>query len=121
MGRIQQETSSADLAKPKGEQVELNLTSLPQHVAIIMDGNNRWAKRRGLPRLEGHRVGAKNVRHVVEVFAEYNISCLTLFAFSTENWSRPKAEVRGLLRILRETMDSELNLLHEKGVRLHHL
>ena len=95
--------------------------NLPQHVAVIMDGNSRWAKGHGLPRFEGHRVGAITVRHVVEVFAEYNMKYLTLFAFSTENWSRPKIEVRGLLRIFREMIDSELNLLHEKGVRLRHL
>jgi undecaprenyl diphosphate synthase len=99
----------------------VKLTNLPQHVAIIMDGNSRWAKRQGLPRFEGHRAGAKNVRHVVEVFAEYEIRYLTLFAFSTENWGRPKIEVRGLLRIFREMIDSELKLLHEKGIRLRHL
>ena len=99
----------------------LNLTNLPQHVAIIMDGNSRWAKRHGLPRFEGHRAGAKNVRHVVEVFAEYKVRYLTLFAFSTENWGRPKSEVRSLLRIFRNMIDSELELLHEKGVRLRHL
>jgi undecaprenyl diphosphate synthase len=99
----------------------LSLTNLPQHIAIIMDGNSRWAEQQGLPRFEGHRAGAKNVRHVVEVFAENKIRYLTLVAFSTENWWRPKIEVRGLLRIFREMIDSELNLLCEKGVRLRHL
>jgi undecaprenyl diphosphate synthase len=99
----------------------LNMTNLPHHVAIIMDGNSRWAKQQGLPRFDGHRAGAKNVRHVVEVFAEYNIRYLTLFAFSTENWGRPKSEVRSLLRIFRNMIDSELNLLYEKGVRLRHM
>ena len=93
----------------------------PQHVAIIMDGNSRWAKQNGLTRLEGHRAGAKTVRHVVEIFAEYNIEYLTLFAFSTENWGRPKSEVRSLLRIFSEMIDSEIKRLHEKGVRLYHL
>ena len=93
----------------------------PQHVAIIMDGNSRWAKQNGLTRLEGHRTGAKTVRHVVEVFAEYNIKYLTLFAFSTENWGRPRTEVRSLLRIFSEMIDSEIKRLHEKGVRLYHL
>ena len=93
----------------------------PQHVAVIMDGNSRWAKQNGLTRLEGHRTGAKNVRHVVEVFAEYNIEYLTLFAFSTENWGRPRVEVRSLLRIFSEMIDSEIKRLHEKGVRLYHL
>ncbi len=99
----------------------LNLTNPPQHVAIIMDGNSRWAKQHGLPRFEGHRAGAKTVRHVVGVFAEYNIGYLTLFAFSTENWGRPKSEVRSLLRIFREMIDSEVKFLHEKGVRVCHL
>jgi len=93
----------------------------PQHVAIIMDGNSRWAKQNGLTRLEGHRAGAKTVRHVVEIFAEYNIKYLTLFAFPTENWGRPKSEVRSLLRIFSEMIDSEIKRLHEKGVRLYHL
>ncbi len=97
------------------------LTNLPEHVAIIMDGNSRWAKRHGLPRFEGHRAGAKNVRHVVEVLGEYRIGYLTLFAFSTENWNRPKIEVRGLLRIFREMIDSELKFLQERGIRLRHL
>lgn len=93
----------------------------PQHVAIIMDGNSRWAKENGVTRFEGHRAGAKNVRHVVEVFAAQNIEYLTLFAFSTENWDRPRSEVRDLLRIFSEMIDSEVKLLHEKGIRLCHL
>ena len=86
-----------------------------------MDGNSRWAKRRGLSRLEGHRAGAKNFRDVVEVFAEHNIEYLTLFAFSTENWGRPRSEVRSLLRIFKEMIDSEVKLLHEKGIRVSYL
>ena len=93
----------------------------PQHVAIIMDGNSRWAKQNGLSRLEGHQAGAKNVRHVVEVCAEYNIEYLTLFAFSTENWGRPKSEVKTLLRIFGQMIDSEIKSLHENNVRLFHL
>ena len=96
-------------------------TNLPEHVAIVMDGNSRWAKQHGLPRFEGHWAGARNVRCVVDVFAEYNVRYLTLFAFSTENWNRPKSEVRGLLRIFREMIDSELKLLHERGIRFRHL
>jgi len=97
------------------------VSNLPQHVAIIMDGNGRWAKQHGLHRLKGHRAGAKNLRHVVEVLAEYNTQYLTLFAFSTENWGRPRSEVIGLLRIFKEMIDSEVELLHEKGVRLCYL
>jgi undecaprenyl diphosphate synthase len=99
----------------------LKKDNILRHVAIIMDGNSRWAKQHGLPRIEGHRAGAKNVRHVVEVFSEYNIGYLTLFAFSTENWGRPEIEVGSLLQIFRKMIDSELKLLHEKGVRLCHL
>jgi undecaprenyl diphosphate synthase len=94
---------------------------LPQHVAIIMDGNGRWAKQRGLPRLEGHRAGTENIRLVSDIFAEYKIKYLTLFAFSTENWNRPSAEVRGLLKILSDRLDPEIKRLHEKNIRVRHL
>jgi undecaprenyl diphosphate synthase len=94
---------------------------LPQHVAIIMDGNGRWAKQRGLPRLEGHRAGTENIRLVSEIFVEYKIKYLTLFAFSTENWNRPSAEVRGLLKILSDRLDPEINRFHEKNIRVRHL
>ncbi|MFC1957921.1 polyprenyl diphosphate synthase [Chloroflexota bacterium] len=92
--------------------------NLPQHVAIIMDGNGRWAKQRGLSRLQGHPPGAKNIHHVVDVFVEYNVEYLTLFAFSTENWGRPQREVNGLLRLIKESIDREVKLLHEIGVRV---
>jgi len=98
-----------------------NVNDLPQHVAIIMDGNRRWAKRHGLPPLKGHQTGANNIRHIVEVFAESNIRYLTLFAFSTENWGRQRSEVKGLLRILRDMIDREVKLLDEKGVRICYL
>jgi len=78
------------------------LTRIPNHVAIIMDGNGRWAKQRGKSRLEGHRVGTENIRKVLEALAEYQVKYLTLFAFSTENWGRPRREVKGLFRILGE-------------------
>lgn len=94
---------------------------LPQHVAIIMDGNGRWAKKRGLPRLEGHRTGTENIRRVTEIFAEYKIEYLTLFAFSTENWNRPSSEVRGLLKILSDRLDPEIKRLHKKNIRVRHL
>jgi undecaprenyl diphosphate synthase len=98
-----------------------NLNNLPTHVAIIMDGNGRWAKQRGLPRLEGHRAGAENIRRVSDIFAEYQIKYLTLFAFSTENWGRPRSEVRGLLRIMTERFDQEIKFVHERNVRVRHL
>ena len=97
------------------------ITRIPRHVAIIMDGNGRWARKRGLPRLAGHRAGTENIRRVIEGFAEYEVKNLTLYAFSTENWARPQDEVRGLLRILEEVIGRETRNLHEKGARLRHL
>jgi undecaprenyl diphosphate synthase len=95
--------------------------SVPTHVAIIMDGNGRWAKARGLPRLAGHRAGVENLRRVLEASVEFGIEYLTIYAFSTENWERPAAEVRGLLNILEEVIDRELEKLHENGVQLRHI
>ena len=94
---------------------------LPNHVAIIMDGNGRWAAKRGLPRLVGHRAGTDNVHRVVEGFDRYQVKYLTLYAFSTENWRRPGIEVSGLMRILAGMIDRETKVLHEKNVRLSHL
>jgi undecaprenyl diphosphate synthase len=94
---------------------------IPQHVAIIMDGNGRWAKARGLPRVAGHRAGTENLRTIIRASAEFGIKYLTLYAFSTENWNRPKAEVEGLLRILSEVIDKEMNELNEQGTRLVHI
>jgi undecaprenyl diphosphate synthase len=94
---------------------------IPAHVAIIMDGNGRWARERRLPRLAGHRAGVENLRRVLEACGEFGIKYLTLYAFSTENWDRPEAEVKGLINILEEVIDRELSQLHEKGVQLRHL
>lgn len=93
----------------------------PQHVAIIMDGNGRWASARGLPRLAGHRAGTENLRTIIEAAVEFNIQYLTIYAFSTENWKRPEQEVKGLMRIFRNMLDRELKNLHENGVQLRHL
>jgi undecaprenyl diphosphate synthase len=100
---------------------ERKLENVPRHVAIIMDGNGRWAKSRGLPRLAGHRAGTENLRPVLEASAEFGIEALTIWAFSTENWRRPEAEVMGLLRILERVIQRELQQLHEQGVQLRHL
>lgn len=94
---------------------------IPTHVAIIMDGNGRWARERGLPRLAGHRAGVENLRRVLEACGEFGIKYLTLYAFSTENWDRPAAEVKGLINILEDVIDRELDELHENGVQLRHL
>ncbi|MDP2726639.1 MAG: polyprenyl diphosphate synthase [Dehalococcoidia bacterium] len=99
----------------------LQIANLPKHVAIIMDGNGRWAQHRGLPRLAGHRAGTENVRPVIEAFSDEGIPYLTLYAFSTENWGRPRPEVNGLLEILAEMIEKETESLHRKGVRLLHL
>ncbi len=90
---------------------------LPKHIAIIMDGNGRWAKMRNLPRVEGHRAGITAVRESVEGCAEVGIKYLTLFAFSTENWKRPKSEVNTLMRLLKKYIDKELNTLVEKNIK----
>ena len=92
--------------------------ALPLHVAIIMDGNHRWAKRRHLPGAAGHRAGAKNVRVIAEACADYGVQCLTLFAFSTENWQRPKREVRLLMDLMRNVLERDLEELHKREVRL---
>jgi undecaprenyl diphosphate synthase len=94
---------------------------IPAHVAIIMDGNGRWARERGLPRHAGHRAGVENLRRVIEATVEFGIHYLTIYAFSTENWRRPAAEVRGLMNILEEVIDRELQELHANGVQLRHL
>jgi undecaprenyl diphosphate synthase len=94
---------------------------IPEHVAIIMDGNGRWARERGLPRLAGHRAGVENLRRVIQAATEFGIKYLTIYAFSTENWERPRSEVRGLLNILEEVIDRELQELHRNGVQLRHI
>jgi undecaprenyl diphosphate synthase len=94
---------------------------MPRHIAIIMDGNGRWAKARGLPRTEGHRHGTENLRRILNAAGEMGIKILTIYAFSTENWGRPRAEVQMLLRILEAVIERELHELHEKGVQLRHI
>ncbi|MFZ5808106.1 MAG: isoprenyl transferase [Chloroflexota bacterium] len=95
--------------------------NIPTHIAIIMDGNGRWALARGLPRLAGHRAGTENLRRVIEACIEFGIRYLTLYAFSTENWGRPAEEVQGLMRILEDVIDRELQQLHDQGVQLRHI
>jgi len=97
---------------------KIDPTQLPSHVAIIMDGNGRWAKKRKLPRLWGHRTGAKSVRDIVEAAGQVGVKILTLYAFSTENWSRPKSEVDGLMRLLKQTLRSEESHLNKNNVQL---
>lgn len=94
---------------------------IPTHIAIIMDGNGRWALGRGLPRLAGHRAGTENLRRIIEASIEFGIHYLTIYAFSTENWGRPTEEVQGLLHILEDVIDKELQELYDQGVQLHHI
>jgi len=97
---------------------KIDLTKLPQHIAIIMDGNGRWAKRKGAARIYGHRNAIQAVRDVTEACAELGVSYLTLYAFSTENWDRPKEEVEGLMELLVETLRNEIDELKKNNVRL---
>jgi undecaprenyl diphosphate synthase len=94
---------------------------VPQHIAIIMDGNGRWARSRGLPRLAGHRAGTENLRRIIEACVEFGVKYLTIYAFSTENWGRPEDEVSGLMGIFDEVFDRELAELHKQGARLQHI
>ncbi len=100
---------------------DLDIKKLPAHVAIIMDGNGRWAEKRGLERAEGHLVGIESVREIVTITRELNIPYLTLYAFSKENWSRPKSEVRTLLEFLGFFLDKELPMMLEKGIQFNML
>src|SRR5512145_1379809 len=95
--------------------------TIPQHIAIIMDGNGRWAAKRGLPRLAGHKAGTENLRRVIRACVEFGVRYLTIYAFSTENWRRPKDEIEGLLNILEDVIDRELTELHREGVQLRHI
>ncbi|MFC2056562.1 polyprenyl diphosphate synthase [Chloroflexota bacterium] len=97
------------------------ITKLPNHIAMVPDGNGRWAERRELPRLAGHQAGAENMHRMIEYLNEYPIEYLTLYGFSTENWGRPEDEVRGLFNILEEFIAKCVSEFCEKGIRLRHL
>jgi undecaprenyl diphosphate synthase len=97
---------------------KVDLTRLPKHIAVIMDGNGRWAKRRHLPRIAGHRKGAEAARSTIETCARLGIEVLTLYAFSVENWRRPKTEVDFLMQLLREYIRREMPLLQKNGIRM---
>lgn len=99
-------------------KAKIDLDKLPQHVAVIMDGNGRWAKQHGKPRIFGHKNGVQSVREISEAAAEIGVSYLTLYAFSTENWSRPATEVSALMHLLVETVKRELRTLNDNAIRL---
>src|SRR5580658_1986402 len=111
-----------DVLSPDDTDRELALTldpaRIPAHIAIIMDGNGRWAQRRGLPRIAGHKVGVTTVRNVVEDCVQLGITALTLYAFSAENWKRPRTEVDMLWRLLRYYLRRELEDLQRNNIRL---
>ena len=94
---------------------------LPRHVAIIMDGNGRWARARGVPRIAGHRAGVENLRRILEAFARVGIPVLTIYVFSTENWNRPLDEVRALMRLLEQMIERETETLNRNGVQVRHI
>src|SRR6201988_2323785 len=98
---------------------QVNFDQLPAHIAVIMDGNGRWAAQRHLPRVEGHRAGIDSVRDVVETSARLGIEVLTLYAFSVENWKRPRAEVNTLMMLLKRYIRLELNTLLQNNIRFH--
>jgi undecaprenyl diphosphate synthase len=108
-------------ASAQAEDHSASELRIPYHLAIIMDGNGRWAKARGLPRLAGHRAGTENLRRTLRTCVELGIKALTIYAFSTENWERPPSEVRGLMSIAERVIDRELNELDANGVQIRHL
>lgn len=111
----------AKVIKPKSDEAELlaaiDEARLPQHIAVIMDGNGRWAKQRGKPRIFGHRAGAESVRAILDTCARLEIKAVTLYAFSTENWKRPEDEVSGLMQMLKLYLKKELKTVHKNNIR----
>ena len=97
------------------------LPKVPYHIGIIMDGNGRWAEQQGLPRTMGHRAGAENLRSTIEGAVQFGIKILTIYAFSTENWKRPKTEVKGLMSLFHYYFDRELGELNKNGIQLRHI
>lgn len=95
--------------------------NVPKHIGIIMDGNGRWAKARGLPRTAGHHQGKENLRRILEACVEFGVEILTIYAFSTENWERPPSEVKVLMSILNLVLDQEVRKLHKNGVQVRHI
>jgi len=98
-----------------------SMSPIPHHIGIIMDGNGRWAQEHGLPRLEGHRAGTENIRRVLRACGELGVKVVTIYAFSTENWYRPRDEVKGLMGILERVLEDEVANLHREGVKLRHI
>jgi undecaprenyl diphosphate synthase len=106
--------------RPPLKAIYPNVTRVPHHVGIVMDGNGRWAQAKGLPRIAGHKAGTENLRRVLRAATDFGIQVLTVYAFSTENWARPVDEVRGLMRLLAERIRIEVKDLHAEGVCIRH-
>jgi undecaprenyl diphosphate synthase len=98
-----------------------NILPLPVHIAIVPDGNGRWAEKRGLPRLSGHREGVMNMMRMIQYISEYPIKYVTFYGFSTENWNRPETEVNGLFKLVEHFVDEKLNKINEKNIRIRHI
>ena len=98
-----------------------NISPLPTHVAIVPDGNGRWAEKRGLPRLAGHREGVLNMLRMIQYINEYPIKYVTFYGFSTENWQRPESEVNGLFKLVEHFVDEQLSKIHEKNIKIRHI
>jgi len=109
------------VAEEQPLSVDVPLTSVPSHIALIMDGNGRWAKARGLPRVAGHRAGTDNLHRILRAAKDFGVKVVTVYAFSTENWNRPRPEVMALMAILEQVIDEELEELHRNGVRIRHI
>jgi undecaprenyl diphosphate synthase len=119
------ELSAAALGPVTAEEAhileKLNLERLPRHIAVIMDGNGRWAQKRHLPRVAGHRAGTQSARTTIETCARLKVEALTLYAFSVENWRRPKAEIEFLMQLLREYLRKEMPLIQRNNIRMRFL
>jgi undecaprenyl diphosphate synthase len=98
-----------------------SIINIPRHIAFILDGNGRWAEQRGLPRLEGHRAGVKNIRPILQSLKEHGVKYVTLYTFSTENWNRPQDEINGIFELLENVMVKETRELHKNGIRIFHI
>ncbi len=109
------------VAGPHPLIAEPQLVTIPSHIAIIMDGNGRWAERRHLPRIAGHRAGERNMHRIVRACADMGVGMLTVYAFSTENWGRPKSEVTALMALFADASERETMNLHRNGVRVRHV
>lgn len=106
---------------PRTQQTDAPPPGIPRHVAFVMDGNGRWAARRGLPRLAGHKVGVESLEGVLEFLGARGVKYVTIYAFSTENWNRPAGEVQGIMELLSDALDRQTQALHEKNVRVRHI